>query len=162
MDTQWVNGVKKRLNKPHDSKDFMEGYINQVQEKEQCYFRPPVCPRKDYYHYGCDHGNRCAGNSTGEDTKTRANSCKAYISFKVILDAEISGAIIQKMLQHTGHDKDNSKEKNRIHPNLHSLVEVWLQQGCSTSEILIKSCDWAQQNGHVDKKDRRFYLTFSF
>ena len=105
---------KKRLKKPHDSrvnqevvvfsgdaKDFMEGYINQVQEKEQCYFRPPVCPRKDYYHYGCDHGNRCAGNSTGEDTKTRANSCKAYISFKVILDAGISGAIIQKMLQHT-------------------------------------------------------------
>lgn len=81
------------------------------------------------------------------------------ISFKVITDAGISGAIIQKMLQHTGHDEGNSKEKNRIHPDLHSLIEIWLQQGCSTSEILIKSYDWAQQNGHVDKKDRRFYLT---
>ncbi|XP_077065703.1 uncharacterized protein LOC143718571 isoform X2 [Siphateles boraxobius] len=172
MATHWVNGVKKRLKKPHDSrvhqdvviirgdaKEFMESYINEVQEKEHCYFRPPVCPRQDYYYYGCDRGNHAAGKSNGEATQTRANSCKAYISFKVITDAGISGAIIQKMLQYTGHDEANSKEKNRIHPDLHSLIEIWLQQGCSTSEILIKSCDWAQQNGHVDKKDRRFYLT---
>ncbi|KAL0969910.1 hypothetical protein UPYG_G00234410 [Umbra pygmaea] len=114
----------------------MEGYINQVQEKEHYYFRPPVCPRQDYYYYGCDRGNHSAGKSNGEASKTRANSCKAYISFKVITDTGISGAIIQKMQHHTGHDENNSKEKNRIHPDLHSLVKIWLQLGWSTSEKL--------------------------
>lgn len=163
---------KKQLKKPHDSrihqdvvvirgdvKEFMNDYINDVEEREHCYFHPPVCPRENYYHYGCDRGNQSTGKSNGEATKTRANSCKAYISFRFIMDAGVSGAIIQKMLQHTGHDEDTCKEKKRIHPELHSLVKIWLEQGCSISKILIKSHDWAQQNGHMDKKDRRFYLT---
>ncbi|XP_035997529.1 uncharacterized protein LOC118564219 isoform X2 [Fundulus heteroclitus] len=174
MEKYWLKGVSKRLKKIHDArveqevviiqgeeKDFMNIYINELQEKQNMYFKAPVSTHKDYHYYACERASKASGQSKGESQKTRANSCEAYISFKFITDSGFRGVVIHKMLQHTGHDVSNEEDgiKNRIHPELLGFVEMWLTQGCSTSETLLKSCDWAHRNGHVDKQNRRFYLT---
>lgn len=51
------------------------------------------------------------------------------------------------------------RKKNAINPELLGFVEIWLTQGLSISQIVIKCCDWACSRGYTDKNDRSFFLT---
>ncbi|KAL0146736.1 hypothetical protein M9458_058076, partial [Cirrhinus mrigala] len=66
--------------------DFMQGYIRKVEEEAHCCFKSSVSTRKNYFYFACERSTKPSGKSKGEPTKTRANSCKAYVSFKLIKD----------------------------------------------------------------------------
>lgn len=65
------------------------------------------------------------------------------------------------MLEHNGHDLSIREEgiKNCVYPELIAFIEIWLEQGKSISETLLKCVDWAERNGHMDKLIQRFYVT---
>nr|XP_055034566.1 uncharacterized protein LOC129422578 isoform X1 [Misgurnus anguillicaudatus] len=65
------------------------------------------------------------------------------------------------MLKHSGHNFNIQEEgvKNRIDPELLALIQMWLEQGLSVSETLLRSVDWAGRHGHKDKLNRRYYVT---
>ena len=48
---------------------------------------------------------------------------------------------------------------NLINPELLGFVEMWLSQGLSISQIILKNCEWAHGHGYTDKHDRRFFIT---
>lgn len=83
------------------------------------------------------------------------------MSFSIIKDAGFTGAIEHKMLKHSGHDINIQEEgvKNRVNPELLAFIDMWLEQGLSVSETLLKSVDWAQRHGNTDRCNRRYYVT---
>ncbi|XP_048853138.1 uncharacterized protein LOC125721155 [Brienomyrus brachyistius] len=174
MENIWIEGVKRRMKKVKDpeviqevvvfeeeEEDFIHSYIKKLEEETHSYFTSHVCPRKNYYYYACERSNKATGYSKGEPNKTRANSCRAYVSFSIIKDAGFTGAIVHKMLKHSGHDINIQEEgvKNRVDPELLAFIDMWLEQGLSVSETLLKSVDWAQRHGHTDRCNRRYYVT---
>lgn len=48
---------------------------------------------------------------------------------------------------------------NRIDEKLLGLLEMWLSQGCSTTEVLLKATQWAVNHGHNNALDRSYYIT---
>lgn len=98
---------------------------------------------KDYFYFACERSTKASVKSKGEPTKTRDNSCKGYVSFKIIKDGSFTGAVINKMLQHNGHDVCMKEEgvKNHTDPELLTFIEMWLDQGLSISETLLKCVD---------------------
>ncbi|XDV16607.1 hypothetical protein PO909_016249 [Leuciscus waleckii] len=174
MENIWLEGIRRKLKKVKDARviqevipfsgeetDFMQGYIEKLEEETKSIFRSPVSTHKDYFYFACERSNKASGKSKGEPTKTRANSCKAYVSIKIIKDGCFTGAVVNKMLQHNGHDVCLKEEgvKNRIDPELLTFIEMWLDQGQSISETLLKCVDWAERHGHMDKYNRRYYVT---
>ncbi|XP_049333207.1 uncharacterized protein LOC111194919 isoform X1 [Astyanax mexicanus] len=174
MQKVWLEGIAKNLRKPKDSKvntevqlingnekEFMDSYITKIQEERNYFFQAPKSTSKDYYFYACERSNKAKGQSKGESSKTRANSCQAYVSFKMVREAGYKAVIIRHMLEHTGHNVSNPEEltKNPVDPELLGFVEMWLNQGLSVSQVVLKSCNWAQSHGHTDKHNRRYYLT---
>ncbi|XP_049329099.1 uncharacterized protein LOC125790044 isoform X2 [Astyanax mexicanus] len=173
MENIWIKGVRRKLKKVTDPDviqevvvfdeqwDFMKSYIKKLEDETQSYFKSPVCTHKNYYYYACERSSKPTGKSKGKPTQTRANSCGAYVSFRIIRDAAFTGAVVNKMLKHHGHDVDIQEEgvKNPVDPELLGFIEMWLEQGLSVSETLLKSVDWAERHGHVDKHNRRYYVT---
>ncbi|XP_026076677.1 uncharacterized protein LOC113054993 isoform X2 [Carassius auratus] len=174
MENIWLEGIRRKLKKVRDARviqevipfsgeetDFMKGYIKKLEEETKSTFKSPVSTHKDYFYFSCERSTKASGKSKGEPTKTRANSCKAYVSFKIIKDGSFTGAVVNKMLQHNGHDVCMKEEgiKNLIDPELLTFIEMWLGQGLSISETLLKSVDWAERHGHMDKYNRRYYVT---
>lgn len=116
---------------------------------------------KNYYVHACERSSKPSGKSTGKACDTRANACEAYVSFKFQEEAGFTAVIIRQQLSHTGHDLANPGEKKRnpIHPELLGFIEMWLTQGLSISQTVIRSCEWACSRGYTDKHDRRFFVT---
>jgi len=174
MENIWLEGMRQKLKKVKDARvnqevipfsgeetDFMQGYIKKLEEETKSIFRSPVSTHKDYFYFACERSTKASGKSKGEPTMTRANSCKAYVSFKIIKDGCFTEAVVNKMLQHNGHDVCLKEEgvKNRIDPELLTFIEMCLDQGQSISETLLKCVDWAERHGHMDKYNRRYYVT---
>ncbi|XP_016359910.1 uncharacterized protein LOC107702182 [Sinocyclocheilus anshuiensis] len=172
MENIWIECVKQKLKKVTDPEviqevvvfeyeDFMQSYIKKLEEETHSYFKSPVCTHKDYYYYACERSNKPTGSSKGKPTQTRANSCRAYLSFKIIKDAGVTGAVVHKMLKHNGHDINMQEQgiKNHADPELLAFIDMWLEQGLSVSGTLLKSVDWAERHGHIDKHNRRYYVT---
>ncbi|XP_056599812.1 uncharacterized protein LOC130417954 isoform X2 [Triplophysa dalaica] len=174
MESIWLEGLKRNLKKIKDARviqevipfsgeetDFMQCYIKKLEEETKSIFRSPVSTHKDYFYIACERSSKASGKSKGEPTKTRAYSCNAYVSFKIIKDGSFTGAVVNKMLHHNGHDVCLKEEgvKNRIDAELLTFIEIWLDQGKSISETLLKCVEWAERHGHVDKYNRRYYVT---
>lgn len=83
-------------------------------------------------HYHCERHDNRKGKSPGQPDETRANSCKAYVSF----DLMDGPTIIRKMFGHTGHSNMTEEQKNnRIHPDLTSHISVLAVEGKACHEI---------------------------
>lgn len=121
----------------------MQSYIKKLEEETHSNFKSPVCTHKDYYYYACERSNKPTGSSKGKPIQTRANSCRAYVSFKIIKDSGVTGAVVHKMLKHNGHDINMQEEgiKNRADPELLAFIDMWLEQGLSLAKTLLKSVD---------------------
>ncbi|XP_076144157.1 uncharacterized protein LOC143126130 [Alosa pseudoharengus] len=175
MEQIWIEGIRRKMKKEKDSLvsteikilhgekkvEFMERCIQEIKEKEHIFFLAAKQTSPNYYHHACERGNTSVQKSNGGPCKTRANSCEAYVSFKFIEEASYTAVLIRQKLIHTGHDFKNPEEKKKspINPELVGFVEMWLSQGLSISQILLKSCDWACSRGYTDKHDRRYFLT---
>lgn len=124
-------------------------------------FLVPKQNSQNYFFLACERGNKPTGKSMGKACKTRANSCEAYLSFKFIEETGFTAVVVRQQLTHTGHDLSNPEErkKNTVNPELLGFVEMWLKEGLSISQIVIRSCDWACSRGYTDKHGRRFFLT---
>lgn len=127
MENIWLEGIRRKLKKVRDARviqevipfsgeetDFMQGYIKKLEEETKSTFKSPVSTHKDYFYFSCERSTKASGKSKGEPTKTRANSCKAYVSFKIIKDGSFTGAVVNKMLQHNGHDVCMKEEGIKI------------------------------------------------
>lgn len=175
MEQLWIEGIRRKLRIEKDSRvsmdikivhgdkktEFMENYVEELQKKTKTFFLAAKQNSKNYYFHACERGNKPTGKSMGKACETRANSCEAYVSFKFIEETGFTAVVVRQQLTHTGHDLSNPEErkKNAINPELLGFVEIWLTQGLSISQIVIKSCDWACSRGYTDKHDRRFFLT---
>ncbi|XP_067247240.1 guanylate-binding protein 4-like isoform X1 [Chanodichthys erythropterus] len=135
----WLEGIRRKLKKVRDVRviqevipfsgeetDFMQGYIKKLEEETKSTFKSAVSTHKDYFYFACERSTKASGKSKGEPTKTRANSCKAYVSFKIIKDGSFTGAVVNKMLQHNGHDVCMREEgvKKHIDPELLTFIEM--------------------------------------
>lgn len=139
----------------------MAQYVEELHQATNTSFLAPKQTSKNYYVHACERGNKPSGKSTGNACETRANACEAYVSLKFVEETSFTAVVVRQQLTHTGHDLTNpgEKKKNSIHPELLGFVEMWLTQGLSISQIVIRSYEWACSRGYTDKHDRRFFLT---
>ncbi|XP_070563193.1 uncharacterized protein [Ptychodera flava] len=111
--------------------------------------------------FKCERFRKPSGQSTGDPTKSRANACEAYVSYKFVYSADrcMKACIIRTKGHHTGHDLGNEEEKfvSRIHPDLVAYIELLAMQDKKCNYILSEIQKWSQSRGYFDMHDREYY-----
>lgn len=65
-----------------DQETFIREHLDELRESGQGIFSRLKHQKGDYCEYQCERNNKPRGRSSGVSTKTRANRCTAFVSFK--------------------------------------------------------------------------------
>ena len=142
--------------------EFISCYLDKMEKnKEGRFQRSKKAESLSLKTFLCERHEKPRGKSQGNPSKTRANSCKSYVSFKFTGDGIRKACLVRKNGKHSGHSLDNRQEwkVNRIHPNLINLITKLSREGLKKEEIVAKVKNWAMKNQIADCIDRRFYPT---
>ncbi|ELU09453.1 hypothetical protein CAPTEDRAFT_200318 [Capitella teleta] len=102
-------------------------------------------PRKitgpDYHYYQCERSRKKSGRSSGDPSKTRANSCTGFVSFKFSTHGQILLCTVKVRKSHTGHNISNVEEakKNRLDSDMVAYMHMHFSAGKTNTETLTLS-----------------------
>lgn len=142
--------------------EFIRCYLDKMEEnKEGRFQRSKRAESLSLKTFLCERHEKPRGKSQGNPSKTRANSCKSYVSFKFTGDGIRKACLVRKNTKHSGHCLDNRQEwkVNRIHPNLIEFIKKLSKEGIKKEEIVTRVKNWSLKNQVADCIDRRFYPT---
>lgn len=142
--------------------EFIRCYLDKMEEnKEGRFQRSKRAESLSLKTFLCERHEKPRGKSQGNPSKTRANSCKSYVSFKFTGDGIRKACLVRKNTKHSGHCLDNRQEwkVNRIHPNLIAFIKKLSKEGLKKEEIVTRVKNWSLKNQVADCIDRRFYPT---
>ncbi|XP_051512011.1 uncharacterized protein LOC127416615 [Myxocyprinus asiaticus] len=121
MDKFWVEHIEKTARKDHDIRiqrsvhivkssraEFMEQYLASVEPLGR--FVTLKKRGENFFQWRCERSRIPRGQSSGCPTKTKANHCGAYISFKFKSDKSIDCCVVRLQPEHSGHNVDIVKE----------------------------------------------------
>ncbi len=118
---------------------------------------------KGFTHNDTYFIHTCVRSGKPTDKSWKSTGCASYVSFQVDRTKYPGYLIIVERLKshHIGHDPSDLSDKHHspIDPELRGLIRKWLKIGIRPENVWMSAVQWAEENGHMDVHDRRYYVT---
>ncbi len=148
-----------RNGKPNDATVHIQERIKELRESNIGEFSMLArgnTQNDTYFNHPCVRAGKARKKSW------KYTSCTAYVTFTLVTKYPGYLGIIERLKDsHTGHDPSEcvDKHKSPIDPELKQLIRKWLKIGVRPENVWTLAIQWAEERGHLDVHDRRYYVT---